>query len=469
MDGSIEIKSKPAAAPSRAVPPPELTRSHDVQQVLRGDLVAPPATLLEASDYDLGTAPLDVARYLSQEFYDLEVKKLWPKVWQCAVWGEDIPNPGDTTVYAIAGKSLIMARQKDGSVKAFGNSCLHRGRQLCTGTAHRSQLRCPYHGYTWSLEGDLRWMPSQWDFPQVDPEKFALPQVRVEEWNGFYFVNFDADAPSLKDYMGAMQQQWTQWDYSKKYKAVHVEKLINCNWKVCQDGFIETMHLFSSHPQMASMTPCTSAQYDIYPNEPHFSRFHAISGFPYSAAHREPTDQEVFDSFIGSYVPHARGTDDGTMRDGETARQAFARVARKMSQEAFGIETGDIPESELIDATEYTIFPNFSPWASIANPIVYRFRPGDGPDWCIWETMLFYPYAGERPPSGPVIRLGPDDSLADVPELGGLGLILQQDAEQLPLVQTGLKASLTGELTLTRYQESRIRHYMQTLDQYLAR
>jgi len=461
-------ENTPDAGLAFVSPPRELSRPYNVQDVLRQDLIAPPAALMEASDYSLGTPPVDVERYLTREFHDLEVKHMWSRVWQFAAWTYDIPKPGDVAVYRNVDQSILIVRQRDGSLKAFVNSCLHRGREICEADGRRARLRCPYHGFTWGLEGDLQWTPAEWDFPQVKAETFALPQVRVEEWNGFIFVNLDDQAPSLAQYMGRMQTDWKDWDFRNKYKAVHVEKLINCNWKVCMEGFIESFHVFASHPQIAAMVPESSVQYDIWPDEPHVSRFHAVTGLPSTAMTQVPEEQDVVDAFTSAYLPEIYGTEDGKLRPGETARQAFARVSRKVYMDRMGLDVSDMPESELIDGTEYLLFPNFVPWASLANPIVYRFRPGDGPDWCIWETMLFLPFAGERPPSAKVIKVGPNDSLADVKELGYLDYILQQDAEQLPLVQRGLKASKTRKLTLSQYQESRIRHYNQTIDAYIA-
>jgi phenylpropionate dioxygenase-like ring-hydroxylating dioxygenase large terminal subunit len=457
----------------RSTLPEELFRPYDAQAILRQDLIPPASTLFEASDHDLGTGTIDVERYISREFFDLEAKKLWPKVWQFAAWTHDMSRAGDSVVYRIGDRSVVLVRQVDGSVKAFINSCLHRGRELCNTNARRNQLRCPYHGFTWTLEGALSWIPSQWDFPQVSKDKFALPQVRVEEWNGFIFINFDPDAPSLESYMGAMQAQWKTggdtWDFTTKYKAVHVEKLINCNWKICMEAFIEALHVFASHPQITDMVPESSTQYDVWADQPHFSRFHNTAGLPSSTLRKQPTQQAVVDSFTRAYLPEIHQSEFSKLREGETARQAFARLSRKAYKDRMGVDVSSFPDAELIDGTEYFLFPNFMPWPSLGNPIVYRFRPGESADWCIWETMLFLPFAGERPPSGSIIKVGPDESLADVKELGYLDLVLQQDAAQLPHVQRGLKASATRVVNLARYQEARIRHYNQTLDSYLAR
>lgn len=459
-----------AAMEEPALPPHNVTGpSVHLQSVLRGDPISPPQTLLEPSDYVPEQRPIDASRYYSPEFHRLEVERMWSRVWQYAGWTYDIPNAGDIIVYRNVGQSVIVVRQRDGSLKAFRNSCLHRGRELCGEDTHQQQLRCPYHAFTWGLDGICKWIPAAWDFEQIDRANFSLPQVRVEEWNGFVFINLDDDAPALDAYLGKMVDQWKDWDFSKRYRAVTVEKEINCNWKAALDVFIETLHVYASHPEAAYLTPDTDSQYDVYADEPHFSRFHSIVGSPSPNIHPVPSQQEVLDAYTSVYLPETYGTPEGALKGDENARAALARLARGVYRDRLGLDVTKMPVSELLDGTEYMVFPHFIVWPSLANPLGYRFRPGDTPDNCIWETFFFVPFEGERPPSGPVIRLKPGERIGDVAELGYVGPILQQDSDNLEFMQNGLKASGTGVLQISRYQESRIQHYHQVLDRYLEK
>jgi nitrite reductase/ring-hydroxylating ferredoxin subunit len=452
-----------------ALPAEDIRPSIFVNDVLRRDKVKPPQTLLESANYTLGTAPIPAARYFSQEFFELERQKLWPKVWQYACWTHDIPNPGDIHVYRILDRSVLIVRQRDGFLKAFLNACLHRGRELCEEHTHRNELKCPYHFFTWNLEGKLKWVPSQWDFPQIERDNFRLPEVRVEEWNGFVFINFDKQAPSLKQHFGPrMIEQWKSWNYQNRYKSLHVQKRIQCNWKTGQDAFIEGFHAFASHSQGAAIAPDDCSQQDIYPDDPHISRFHICIGYPSPRLNPPPAPQEVFEMLCAGFLPEALGTADGRMQEGEDSRDAAARIARKSYEKMLGIDASKLSAAEALDAISYFVFPNFMPWPTLAYPLVYRFRPAESPDWCIWDTMLFLPFEGERPPSAEIIKLGPEDPLENVAGLGGLALVLHQDAVQLPAVQRGMKNLASGQLTLTEYQEVRIRHYHRTLEQYLC-
>jgi len=440
-----------------------------VQDVLRRDPIPPAATLLEPSAYVPEGNSIPISRYIDPAFQELETTRMWSRVWQYACWSQDIPEPGDVSVYRNAGQSVLIVRQRDGSVKAFRNSCLHRGREICGENRSARVLRCPYHGFTWTLDGTLQTIPAAWDF-DIERSEFALPEVRVDQWNGFVFINLDAEAAPLSVYLGKMVDQWRGWDFaSTRFRAVTVRKPVNCNWKAVSDAFVETLHVFATHPELALFAPATSAQYDCYPDEPHFTRFHAVVGRPADELDRTASEQDVLDGFTSSYLTEAFGTEAGRLRPGETAREGLARLSRATYRDRLGLDVSAMPEAELLDAVQYTVFPNMHVWPSLANPLVYRFFPGPTPDICIWETSLFYPFQGERPPSGPTYDLTLDQSMADVPELGLFGPLLQQDAENLRYMQDGLKSSATGVMRLSRYHESGIRHLHNTLGSYVGK
>jgi len=453
-------------------PPVESERPELVTEILLRDTIPPSPTLLESTEQQLGTKPIDARRFYSREFFDLENERMWPRVWQCATWSYDMPNPGDVIVYRNAGRSVLVVRQPDGSIRAFANSCLHRGRELCTGDVdHVSELKCPYHGFTWGIDGSLKWVPCLWDFPQVREDTHKLAELRCEQWNGFVFVNFDKDAPSLRDYMGRMVDQWESvpaWDYHKRFRAFTVIKPIAINWKVCMEAFIEVIHGYESHPHTRAGGSDVQTQYDIWPDEPHFSRMHTPMGFASPHLVERPSEQETVDNYVSTFAPEFIDHAETRMKPGETTRQAMQRIAAFVYQQRLGLDLSHEPVSYLVDPIQYTVFPNFAPWASLGAPIAYRFLPGDDPDHCLFEISLFLPFEGQRPPSGPTVKVGESDSLMDVPELGAFGLILQQDVDNLESMQRGLKANITNLLTLAEYQEIRIRHYHATLDHYLA-
>jgi len=449
----------------------ELDRPGRAQDVLRADKEPPEPTLLDSPEYVLGTESIDARRYYSTEWHNLEVSKVWSRTWQFAAWSYDIPHPGDIAVYRNVGQSVLVIRQRDGSVRAFHNSCRHRGRELCTEALQsQPELRCPFHGFTWRLDGALKWIPSAWDFPQIDSAEFGLPEVRCEQWNGFVFINFDSQAPSLVSYMGKMFAQFAEspsWDFSNRYMAVNAVKHMNLNWKTCMEGFIESFHVTCSHPQLLPMSADTITQYDVWPDEPHFNRMITPIGVASTNLSPAPSDAELVETFVLTYLPELAGTPEGIQAPGESAREALHRLTRDVLGARMRVKLENKPPSWLLDSVEYFLFPNFMIWPTFGAPLVYRFRPGDTPEKCIWETMVFLPFEGERPPSGPTIVQTPGESLADIPELGFLGPVLQQDVENLESLQRGLRASLSQKVTLSNYQEVRIRHFHQTLQEYV--
>src|SRR3954447_9317282 len=135
--------------------------------------------------------PLDGVDIAPSEFFDpafhrLEMTHMWNRVWQMACREEQVATPGDTVVYEIGDASLIIVRTDDGAIRAFHNSCLHRGTMLRTRPSGKVDcFRCPYHGLTWNTDGSLREIPSSWDFPQIADGDLQLPEARVETWGGF--------------------------------------------------------------------------------------------------------------------------------------------------------------------------------------------------------------------------------------------------------------------------------------------
>ena len=149
--------------------------THPVPDVLR----------LESPRY-LGNADIPIERYISHEWHRKEVERLWKRVWQFACREEHIPTVGDFIVYDIADLSFVVVRTAEG-IKAYPNACLHRGRRLKDHDGHCAELRCPFHSFTWSLEGQLVHVPAKWDFPHVDEraDEFQLPECKVGTWAGF--------------------------------------------------------------------------------------------------------------------------------------------------------------------------------------------------------------------------------------------------------------------------------------------
>lgn len=434
-----------------------------VQELLRTDTRSVPPVLLSESVADLGTADVPCSVFFSKQYHDLEVSKLWKKVWQWACREEEIPSVGDYVVYDIAGLSALVVRSAPGEIRAFYNVCLHRGTQLRVSDGNVPAFRCPFHGWTWKLDGTLAHLPCRWDFEHLDNDAFRLPELKVATWQGFVFVNFDPDCETIESYLENIPEHFKHFPLENRFTAVHVAKVMPANWKVTLEAFMEAYHSVATHPQILKFTGDANSQYDVYGRHNRM-----ITPFAVQSPH---IGTQLEQKAIAEAMAAFEGADPAIVKvpEGMTARAYAAEAARQRLRERLGVDCSAVSDTEMLDAISYFIFPNFMPWAGVGAPLQFRFRPnGDDPDSSIMDVLLLLPYPpGMRPPAAKTHWLTPDESWTNAPELGGLGSIFDQDTSNLRRIQRGLKASAKPSVTLGRYQESRIRHFHQILDRQL--
>jgi phenylpropionate dioxygenase-like ring-hydroxylating dioxygenase large terminal subunit len=440
------------------------------QDLLDLETVAVPPYLRENTCDHMGDEDLEVSRYISREFHDLEKKKVWPKVWQMACREEDIPEVGDTHVYEVIDESVIITRSEPDVIKGFINSCLHRGRLLRDEDGSVNEFACPFHGATWRLDGSFKEIPCAWDFKHLEQKDMNLPEVRVDTWGGFVFINFDKNALSLSEYMAPMQDHFSRYPLEDYYKGAHVQRVVACNWKVGTEAFMESFHTVATHREIMTFTGDANSQYDTFGD--HVSR--SVTPMGVASPHlgnvaEEKTLKDILDLSGRMAISSSEGQ---LLPEGETARKFVAQMNRKIFEDVSGEELSDATMSELQDAILYSIFPNFQVWIGYHGNIVYRFLPnGDDHNSCIFDAMLLfrYPKGTDRPAAKPVTKLRPDQKFAEAKEIGDLGPVFDQDDANMPAVHRGMKASHKRAVSLASYQESRIRHLHQTLDKYINR
>ncbi len=429
---------------------------------LREDSVAVPAFLREEVWRDFGTGPIATERYTSTAFFEREATRLWPRVWQMVCREEDIASVGDALVYDIVGKSFIVVRTAPQTIQAYYNSCPHRGRKLLSAPAHVSQFRCPFHGFRWRLDGAVDAVPCRWDFGHLSDAELALAPARIECWGGFVFLNMDPSAPPLAEYLGVLPAHFARWQPERRWKAVHVGKVIACNWKVAQEAFMESFHVIATHPQILSFCADANSRYDLLCANVNRN----LTAFAAPSPHLggEVTDEHVREGMLGLLGRRV------TVDAGAPPRAAIGAAVRAAHAATYGGDWSQASDAELLDAMVYNVFPNFSPWGGMSPNIVYRWRPdGLRVDSCLMEVMILKPVkeGAARPPSVPFRLLGPGEPWSAVRELPILGAVIDQDMQNMALVQEGLAASGTGRVQLADYAESRIRHFHARLDDYL--
>ncbi|GAB5413838.1 MAG: aromatic ring-hydroxylating dioxygenase subunit alpha [Congregibacter sp.] len=443
-------------------------RGDSVQDILASDTHPAPPILRTESPRDMGREDVSLDRYYSKAWHDLEVEKIWRKTWQMACRVEDIPEVGDTEIYEIVHDSVIVARTgpADSDIRGFINSCLHRGTILCTEGGRRENIKCPVHGITWRLDGSLAGLPCKWDFPQIVPEEFSLPEVKIGVWAGFVFLNFDLDCEPLESYLECLPEHFAAFGLQDRYKAVHGGKILPCNWKLAQEAFMEGFHIATTHPQSIEYTADTNTQYDVFDGR-HVNRFVMPEGVASPARGSYP-QQKIVDAMQRDMTFYS--SSDITLQEGERARDRVAAHAREKYSKASGRDFSDLSTSEALDLIQYFLFPNLGPWAGMATPLVYRFRPhGDNPEECLMEIMMLFakPKDGKHPPAPKPTIVGLHQSWHEVPGLGSAADVTDQDTENLKRIQRGIKTSRKAGATMSVYQESRIRHFHKTLEEYL--
>ena len=433
------------------------------QQLLDADTHPVPDVLRLESPRFLGNADIPIERYTSRAWHRAEVEQLWKRVWQFACREEHIPNPGDFIIYDIAELSFVVVRTHEGTIKAYPNACLHRGRRLKDYSGSCSEIRCPFHGFAWALDGSLTDVPASWDFPHVDERQddFHLPECAVGTWAGFVFINPDPNAAPLADFIGEMAEQFEVWDLGNRYVEAHVTKIIEANWKVTQEAFCEAYHVGGTHPQILPYLGDTNSQVDVWDT---FARVVTPGGTPSPLLEWTPTEEEMLRSMMDVRVDQEPPMPLG---EGQTARAAAAAAARERWRGVAGDRVDSMSDAELMDSIDYTLFPNFHPWGAF-NRIVYRFRPnGDDHRTSIMEVLFLSPFKGERPPPAPVRALGVHEPWTTATELGMLGKVFDQDTFNMAKVQLGLETTFKPGITLGSYQESKIRWLHDTLGEWV--
>lgn len=440
------------------------------QEIIARDKVKAPGWVCSESYEFLGDEDISIDRYIDPEYAKKEYQKLWNRTWQFACREEHIPEVGDYYVYDIGRSSFIVTRVAKDEIRAYYNACLHRGTKLrASGTeGSASEFKCPFHGWSWKIDGSIKTVVCEWDFPHVDRDEFKLPEVRVELMGGFVFINMDPNAPTLREYFGEeAMSHFESWGLEDRYIYGHVSKVIPANWKLTIEAFHEAYHVLETHPQVAVSNGDANSQYDFYGD--HVDRFISTLGVLSPHLSGRYTEQDVLNQFtVGD--SSVLGGADRNLKEGETARQRMADMMRTMFEQATSSDLSKVSDSEILDCFSYTLFPNCFLFAGISLPMVYRFRPVvDDHRKCLYEVFFLRPVPETgRPEPAEEVRLADHQSFTEAEGMDpGFGQILDQDTDNLLLEQEGLEATAKPGLTLGNYQEIRVRHFEQTVDKYI--
>ena len=224
-------------------------------------------------DPNLATASTIPSRlYVDPVYHELEREKIFGRTWQLVGRAEQVARTGDYFTAEIAGESIVVVRDGD-VLRGFHNICLHRAGPVAHGCGRRQTMQCKYHGWTYSLNGELLRAPEMETTERFRREDMRLLPVQVAGWGPLVFANLDPKAPPLADFLEDIPARAERFHAERMRFVQRKEWEIECNWKVYVDNYLEGYHLPVVHPGLHK-----ELDYDEYRVEPH--RYYSIQHAP---------------------------------------------------------------------------------------------------------------------------------------------------------------------------------------------
>jgi phenylpropionate dioxygenase-like ring-hydroxylating dioxygenase large terminal subunit len=318
--------------------------------------------MTKARDLNLPKGTVPVEYYTSSEYFEREKAMIFRRAWLMVGRDDEVANPGDFIVRDLPtlGASVIITRNNDGKVRAFYNTCSHRGVALvCEAKGSAQTFRCPYHAWTYGNDGALRAVPSEKDFPHVDKSKNGLTPIHLDIWNGFVFLNFSPEPEAtLKEFLAGLDVLLEGAPFTDFPFYLKVTDEIDCNWKNLVNAFNEGYHVAILHQKTLRAM--------VIPSENPFLHYLDIKHFgPHSAG----TVQRNFDwspttpvlSWVIAQMLPTSVPDKDAIAEGRAGFYEHPGINR-LKVPNFGTET-------------ITVFPNISIQPLANGYLFYQFWP----------------------------------------------------------------------------------------------
>ncbi|WP_146347937.1 aromatic ring-hydroxylating oxygenase subunit alpha [Phaeobacter marinintestinus] len=185
--------------------------------------------------------------YTSDAFLKEELEHVFSKDWFCVGRSDSLANAGDYTTCELAGQPILVIRDRDGELRALSNVCLHRMSTLLHGRGTARSIVCPYHAWTYNLDGSLRGAPAMTLNEGFCKDQYQLPKVRCEEWLGWVFVTLSEDVPPVATQLAQVEDMVAGYDMTNYAETFYEEHVWDTNWKVLAENFMESYHLPVCH------------------------------------------------------------------------------------------------------------------------------------------------------------------------------------------------------------------------------
>jgi Rieske 2Fe-2S family protein len=312
--------------------------------------IAPGPFHKTADTFKAGARTLPQRFFVSPEVFVTEQEKVFSRQWLLVGHQNQISKPGDFLVQEVAGESIIVVRDQKGEARGFYNVCRHRGTRLCEErTGHSSTIQCPYHAWTYGLDGRLVGVPHMDKVRGFDKADYSLYPVNLTLWEGFIFVNLARQCAPLEEVFAPLAGKFTHWNLPKLRSARRIEYNVRANWKLIFENYSECYHCPGVHPALQRLTP-----YDLAEND--------LCDGP----------------FLGGFMPITKGH------------------SLTMSGNACALPVGDIQGEDHDRVFYYSIFPNMLLSMHPDYVMVHQLWPQSPEQTLILCDWFFHPQAFDR-------------------------------------------------------------------------
>ena len=417
-------------------------------------------------------------RYVSQEFLDLEMEKLWPRVWQMACREEEVREVGDYLEYIIGDQSILVTRSAPDTIRAFYNTCPHKGTRLAAGVGNfaTGEIRCRFHAWRFELDGTNKEVVDRFDFPEsMTDAEVCLGQIKVGRWGGFVFINMDPDSESLESFLGPLPALLAPFGFEKMRYRSYRTVIIPANWKAALDAFNEGYHVQGTHPQLLRWTDDTNMKYGPLGKHNHMGSAgevkHDIRPSPRLGLGPGDYDERellavMIDELGGLFLKEERqrvlDLKDKPLPEGKTAMDAYNEIRVQMLR-GKGIDLGDLTDEQLLMTDDVHFFPNVVGPIYPGSTTLFRTRPnGLDPNSAIKDLWTLEWVSPDEEREMCERKFYPDWAAKD------WGLVTNQDYANMAHVTAGMKSRGCKGLRLNPRQEHNVIHMHEVIDEYLC-
>lgn len=303
------------------------------------------------------TLPQDY--FVSAETFGGEQEKIFAKQWLLVGHQSQIASRGDYFLASVAGENLIIARDQTSTIRCFYNVCRHRGTRLCEDSSgHKSAIQCPYHAWTYALDGRLVGAPHMDEMPGFNKADFSLHPVSLGQSEGFIFVNLAKAPIPLEEWFAPLAQKFSHWNLPQLRSARRIDYDVRANWKLIFENYSECYHCPGVHPALSKVSPYDSAENDLSEG-----------------------------AFLGGFMRIAKGK------------------SLTMSGQACALPIGDVSAEDQHRVFYYSIFPNMLLSLHPDYVMVHQLWPKSPERTLILCDWFFHPDAFGR------VDFSPDDAV----------------------------------------------------------